>query len=285
MSKARSIASLVASVVLAVASVPSKAACGNEREICAAGSPWYSANGATLRFQDRSTDDYGTWVFSLPEPISMAIDTESLHQGKTSKGKILLVGGRVMLTKDLELEKGYEIDALDGAALLYQLVISLLSQALPEGPEKLKDKLAVNRTEAKRGIKIATSSASGFFPPPWKLTGAISRKTAEVIAFSFDFDFPADNSRRTFALTGEWRKTDPAPSLDPKLSLEGWKAYALGPITIKQEGGTIFDYGAQATPTTLRTLGELQESIRKNEARSNNTVDTDARKSGARGSP
>ena len=285
MTQAHPIVGIVAALVFGGSSPVAHGACGNEREICAAGSPWYSANGATIRLQDPSTRDHAAWTFSFPESMSMSIDTESRHEGKATKGKILLIGGRVMLTNGLELEEGYEIDALDGAVLFYQLVISLLSQAFADGPEKFKDTTAVDVADDKRGIKIATSSASGFFGPPWKLKGALNRKSPDVIAFSLDFDFPVENSRRIFMLTGEWKRTVPSPVLDPTLSLEGWKAYALGPISIKQDGASILDYGAQATPTALRTLGELQESLRKNETSSNSTADPNAQTSGTRGSP
>jgi hypothetical protein len=283
--KALRVASIFAALILAVSGRGAHGACGEEKEICASGSPWYSANGATVRFEDPTTGDYGVWTFSFPEPTSMVIDEESRYQGQTTRGRIILVSGRVMLTKGLDLKESYEIDTIDGPVLFYQLVVSLLSQVFPAGPGKFKETLIVDLAENARGIKIATPSASGFFGAPWKLKGRVDRKSSEVIAFSLAFECQIENSRRTFALRGEWRKTVQVPTLDPNMSLEGWQAYVLGPVSIKQDRGTILDYTAQRRPIKLRTLGELQESIRKDEASSSRTGPPDGSKDSTRGSP
>ena len=57
------------------------------------------------------------------------IDVETNDGNKTVKGKILMVGGRVMAMQGPIAEPGYEIDALDAPILEQQLVTRLLGEA------------------------------------------------------------------------------------------------------------------------------------------------------------
>ena len=243
--------------------------CNDKSFICAAGSPWYQATEANIRVSSTGSSDHTQWRFVFPEARSLSIDFETKHQGGLQTGKILLVGGRVMLTKGFSPSKGYEIDSLDLPVLNYQLVITLLSQAFPPGPDKFEGKRTVDLVEKKRGIKIATMSASGRYPSPWALKGEMQRRDVETIGFSFAFSYEAEGAKQSMLINGEWKKAATFPRLDPSMSLEGWSLYSLGGVSIKQEGATILDYGAQSQQTSLRTLGELQESIRKKDKKSN----------------
>jgi hypothetical protein len=49
----------------------------------------------------------------MPDKSSFSVDFEAKAQGSSQRGRILLVGERVMLTKGFSPSKGYEIDALD----------------------------------------------------------------------------------------------------------------------------------------------------------------------------
>jgi|SRR5215813_286487 len=259
---------VVATVLVVSAGVVSAQCpdCGDQSVICAAGSPWYRANGAELRISTPGSSDYAQWKYAMPDADTLSIDFETKSQGSSQTGKILLVGGRAMLTKGFSPSKGYEIDALDIPVLNYQLAVTLLSQAFPSGPDKFDGKRAIQLFEQKRGIKIATISASGCYPPPWRLNGEMHRRDSEAIEFSFAFLCKGEGVQQEMQLNGEWKKAMKSPQLDASMSLEGWSLYTLGGISIKQEGATILDYAAQAYPTRLKTLGELQESIRKQNA-------------------
>lgn len=242
--------------------------CDDESFICAKGSPWYQATEATIRISSAGSSDYEQWRFMFPDAHSLSLDLDTKVQGRSETGKILLLSGRVMLTKGFSPAKGYEIDALDLPILNYQLVVTLLSQAFPSGPDKFAGKHTVDLAEQKRGIRIATTSAEGRYPSPWGLKGEMERRSVETIGFSFTFSYVAGAAQHSVLINGEWKKTGTSPRLDPSMSLEGWGFYTLGGISIKRKGATIFDYGAQSQPTSIRTLGELQESIRKQKASS-----------------
>jgi hypothetical protein len=66
-----------------------------------------------------------------------------------------------MLTKNVPLEKGYEIDALDGPVLTLKLVTELLRVAVPDGPNAITKSTAVNLHERIKSIEVNTASASG----------------------------------------------------------------------------------------------------------------------------
>ena len=157
-------------------SAQSTGGCGDESVICAAGSPWNRANEAKLRVSTEASTDFARWLFSMPDEHSLSIDFESNSQGQHEAGRILLVAGRVMLTKGFSPPKGYEIDALDLPVLNYRLAITLLSQAFPLGPDKFTGKQAIVLEEKKRSIQVATISAGGRLPAPWKLTGEMRRR-------------------------------------------------------------------------------------------------------------
>lgn len=214
--------------------------------------------------QERSAD-FASWEFTFAGDNDVLITTET-HQGKEqTRGTILLVSGQAMLTKGLSLERGYEIDALDTPVLMYQLVVSLLSQAAPEGPEKLEASRKVHLAEPKRGIQIATQSASGRFPPPWTLSGSINKAGPRSFDYSLVFTYPADDSgkKTTIALSGVWKKDPTPPALQDGMSIEGWSLHTIGPFSLKQEHSTILDYGAQKRPLEVRTLGELRRALAK----------------------
>jgi hypothetical protein len=52
-----------------------------------------------------------------------------------------------MLAKNVPLEKGYEIDALDGVVLNLKLVLELLRAAAPGGPTGIKQKTTLDTKE------------------------------------------------------------------------------------------------------------------------------------------
>ena len=260
-------------IFLCVLSFPTLADCGpKDPDICAAGSPWYAANFVKLSVIQPKVTDITRFTLTIPDPLNLVIDQDNVFQGKAQKGTIKLVEGRAMLTRGLSLENGYEIDALDGPILTYQILISLLSQAVKNGPDKLAGTKNINISEKERGIRIATMSASGYFPPPWALTGSISRMDKEAVDFSLRFTYPQDKASAVLLFDGVWKKLQQAPEIDSAMSLSDWKLHLLGPVEIKQEGSTILDYAAQSKPTPLGTLGELRKSILAEKAGSNPTL-------------
>lgn len=256
------IANIVAGLVVAAAAISANAACRTSDAICAAGSPWFSATHFTVQIEFPGTGEGGSLAFSFAETGSLAIDSELTEQGQTKKGKILLLDNRLLLT-DFEPEKDREIYALDSPVLIYQLAITLLSTAFPEGPQDFKGKSIVDLEERMRGIAVATSSTSGLYRAPWRVTGLIGRRDPQSIDYAFNFECSfGGGQQRTLALRGVWTKSSPAV-FDPTLSVKDWKAYVLEGYTASQDGTTISG-APKAIPAIKTTLGELQQFLRGN---------------------
>jgi hypothetical protein len=61
---------------------------------------------------------------------------DTVEKGKKQIAELMVINGQSqwMLAKNVPLEKGYEIDALDGAVLGLKLALELLRAAAPGGP-------------------------------------------------------------------------------------------------------------------------------------------------------
>ena len=179
--------------------------------------------------------------------------------------QIILVGGQVMLVKGMDLEEGYEIDALDGPVLMMQLALSLLSTAVPEGPEGLADQQPrkLEHLEQESPIGVGTTSAAGEFSTPWRVSGSVQRSDGEQIAYALDFSYESESGPVGIQLSGRWERTGPLPDLDPELALEGWKPYVIGPIHRSTPSSSIYDFGAQPMDTVFDTVGEVQVEVRQ----------------------
>ena len=102
---------------------------------------------------------------------------------KSLKGKILMVGGRVLATQGPIAEPGYEIDALDAPILEQELVSRLLGAALPNGPEGTKGMREIDYKSEKTGIQFATPSAQGFISAPWHVSGDVTVLAPNVVEY------------------------------------------------------------------------------------------------------
>jgi hypothetical protein len=225
--------------------------------LCADASPWYQATRLQLRFSDPQIGESGRWNLAIQDRANMRIDAQSRRARKLNAGQIVLASGRVMLTKGLTLEKGYEVDVLNEPLLYYQLLAVVLDRAFPDGPAKFKEASVVGVEEAVRGIRLATHGATGLIGAPWSASGFLKRRDAQTVDFSLkvNFYFEPENARRVVTLQGAWKKAARAPALAASMSLEGWKVRAIDRETLRPQTLAILDYGP-------RTLGDLQAALR-----------------------
>lgn len=234
---------------------------------CASNTTWYDAKRARLGLREQDVADYSDWLFTIPDPLNLSVQIDQKHGDETTSGTVMLVSGRLMMTKGLDMNPGYEIDLLDGPILIYQLAINLLDKAFPTGPATIVAEHGVDRTEEAEGIHVATMSASGQFQPPWTLTGKVSRASDESISFDLAFTFPAGGENRTWHLSGLWENPVVVPDFDDSMSLEEWNIHSLGPISIKRDGGSIVDYGAEKIVLDIKTLRQLKDYVQAQEKR------------------
>src|SRR5579863_4228663 len=99
-----------------------------------------------------------------------------------TKGTIILIGGRWMLTQGFTPTPGAEIDSMDVAGLNSQLVMKLLESALPNGPPIPGPPQHVAYSDETNPITVATSSASGQYGTPWAVAGTVTVESSGAAA-------------------------------------------------------------------------------------------------------
>lgn len=237
-------------------------ACENKETECGPFTSWYDTNWLEMTMEDGQGRGNAHWVLSMDkERNDMIIQKDEHYDGKDHKGTLIIVSGRMMLTKGLDLKEGYEIDAADGPGLMMQLLLNMLGHIAPDGPESIKGRYIVDHTEKEKPIRVSTASASGVFGVPWAAKGMLETKHKNIVDYEIAFESMLDeNNKYAMEMSGTWKSIKPEPLKD-SMSLEGWTVYTIGPYTKKYESGTIFDYGAQKSKSGASTIGALRKEI------------------------
>jgi hypothetical protein len=179
---------------------------------------------------------------------------------KDGTGEMMVVGGRILLAKNVEMVAGAEIDALDMPALEMQLALTLLEKGVPAGPGSVRAQQPVNVSESSESLEVSTPSASGQYPAPWSLHGMVTRVDASHLSFKLTFDFK--QAPQPVIISGTWASGTPSTFPD-SLATAGWRAFVLGPYSRKADHGTILDYGAQELPKRFATLGDARAAAKR----------------------
>lgn len=234
--------------------------------ICSAAAPpdnvidaWFKMNALTVTISVPGNLDTVRYSFEIAPNSDFRINLKSKEAG----GTLMLISG-VLVSKDLPIQAGYEIDAIDGPALTMQLVNKLLAFAVGTSPDALRGHRAVDLTEKTAAIHVATSSAEGQYQAPWQLEGFVEVVTPGVITFHLTHSFKDDRGNDlTATYVGQWEHRSTPPLLPDSLSLKGWRVFDLGPIQRSSSQGTVLDYGATPSSSGYPTVGALRASVRK----------------------
>jgi hypothetical protein len=156
-----------------------------------------------------------------------------LRDGSThTRGTILLIGGRWMLTQGFPGAGSKEIDALDTAVLNSQLVLVLLTDALPDGPPAPGAPQHVRFAEKNKPIKIATPSRSVEYLAPWTVAGSVSVPVAQAPAsYQLSFTYSEEGVARTLDFTGSVGSLKSPLDLPDSMKLAGWRIARLPAAT------------------------------------------------------
>jgi hypothetical protein len=180
--------------------------------------------------------------------------------GSRTKGTILLIAGKWMLTQGFTPKPGEEIDVLDAAALNSQLVVALLNAAVPKGPPAPGPPQRVLFSEKSKPIRVSTQSASGEYNPPWKVEGTVSvAATAAPATYHFSFTFSPEGQPVTLDLSGSIGTPSPPVLFPDSMTLGGWVIHKIGPYQEQLPDGTKLDYGARPQSPKATTIGELRK--------------------------
>jgi hypothetical protein len=187
--------------------------------------------------------------------------TVDIRDGSSrTKGTIILVAGRWMLTQGFTPTPGAEIDSMDIAGLNSQLVMKLLESGLSQGPPIPGLPQHVAYSEKTNPIKVATSSASGQYGSPWTVDGTVTVESSGAPA-SYQLSFTFTNHGRpvTMNLAGSVADPGTVVSFPDSMKLDGWTIHKIGPYQQQYPGGTTLDYGARPQTPKAATVGELRK--------------------------
>jgi hypothetical protein len=192
-------------------------------------------NAIQLKVITPGVPGYQSWRGTFDnESGDLQIDVETSDGRKTSKGKLLLFGARMMAIKGPIVEAGDEGDALDAAVLQMRLLVRLLGEVAPGGPVEVTGERKIGFRKDKTGIQFATPSAQGFIAPPWAVTGEITRLSS--MDFSFDLTLTAASSKRAAENSGRYVATFTGrlskvayAKVDDVMQLNGWNIFTIGP--------------------------------------------------------
>jgi len=188
------------------------------------------------------------------------IAVELRDDGTHTTGTILLIAGRWMLTRGFASKAGKEIEALDVAALNAQLVIVLLTAALPGGRPTPGPPQHVRFAEKGKPIRIATASTSAEYHAPWTVTGSVTVPEADAPAsYQLSFTYSEAGVARTLDFAGSVADAKSPLDLPDSMKVEGWKIRRLSTTPQSSSSGTQTGDGAHHVLPKVATLGELRE--------------------------
>jgi len=226
-------------------------------------SEWARGNRMLLGVTQESVAFSAQWRFDRAANGDIRIEKEELRAGQPSAGTLIIVGNAAFGARDLQLERGRELDAVNGPILMLQLVLRLLERALPDGPKALTRETRIELSDPKAGIKVTGLGADGEFFAPWALKGVAAPAAGGAVKFELRF---ASASRgqpgRAYvtSITGIWENTASPLALPDATPLTGWRVYQLRQVV--KPRGTINTVGlGTSAPMAFPTLGDLRRKV------------------------
>lgn len=230
---------------------------------------WHMCSKFILNHASQASDVTGKLTFEHAGSQELLISVRDYFSDSitispdSQQGEILVVAEKAMLTRSFEIEKGYELYALDGATLLYRLALGLLERIFPEGPMDISERRQINFAEQSEAIYVSTTSAFINFYAPWSVKGHVEKNNKGIIAYDIMFKWktPDKDGSENIRFFGEWIKTNETLTLPDDLKLDDWRIYRLGPVEKQIGARRIYDFGATLSATRYTTLGELRSAI------------------------
>jgi hypothetical protein len=245
--------------------------CCAQQENCAGpcGRPtaWQDFNNFTLKMTTPGNSGYSLWQGRFDkETNDIQVNVETSENGRVARGKILMIGGRIMAVQGPIVEPGYEIDAMDAPVLELQLVVKLLGRVLQDGPSSVRSPQVIDYTDGKTGIKIATPSADGMIQPPWHVVGEVKPAQGNAIEYTLTLtsktgDQGAKARPDTIVSLGGSLSNIGGTKIDDRLSLESWNLFGVGVQSRKEGSSTTYDYSAAPATTNYKTVSDVRKKL------------------------
>jgi hypothetical protein len=228
-------------------------------------SEWAKGNKLLLGVTQSRIGFSAQWRFQRSAAGDILLDLEETRAGKTRAGSLLLLAEGALLSRDLTLERGRELDALHGPLLMLQLVVRLLERSAPDGPGAIRREMQIDLAEPKKSIRVSAIGADGEFHAPWTLKGSLSGAPGGQVRFELEF-VSASRARAApwyeTSVAGIWENVSPPLHLPDAMPLRGWRVYQLKPVTAPQGAANVVGVGTSA-PMAFANLGEVRLRARE----------------------
>jgi len=183
------------------------------------------------------------------------------REGSThAMGTIVLIGGRWMLTQGFAAAPGKELESLDLAVLNSQLVVVLLTAALPGGPPPAGAPQHVRFAEKTNPIRIATATSATEYLAPWTVVGSVTVPAVDAEAtYQLSFTYSDQGLSRTMDFAGSVGNARLPLDFPDSMKLTGWKIRRL-PQSLESSLAAA-DPGSAPHPGVPQpaTLGKLRQ--------------------------
>lgn len=198
--------------------------------------------------------------FEIAPEGDARIAIERRDGSSRTTGTILLIGGRWMVTRGFGASAAGEIESLDRAVLDSQLVIVLLTAALPDGPPVPGPPQHVRLAEKTNPIRISTASTSAEYRAPWTVVGTVTVPAADAAAsYQLSFTYADQGLARTVDFAGSAGTARSPLDLPDSMKLAGWKIRKLPQSLESSLTAVPPDAAAPKRAQRAATLGELRQ--------------------------
>ncbi len=204
------------------------------------------------------SESYDIIKFNIFENNDFKVDIEN----QTVDGTILMISGKYMLVKNMDLTPGYEIDTLDYTVLMMQAAIQMLYYSFPNGPPKQPTTYSINVVNKKDSIYVHTMSAHGEWKAPWKIKGDLSCIDPNHLSFNLSTKF---KNMDPLQISGEWISETKQPSFPDETLLDGWQVHIIGVQhrVYDKNGNLIKEEGPRYPSKECKTFGDLRNTLIK----------------------
>lgn len=226
---------------------------------------WYKGNRLQLKTRDEGKKFEADWAFEISDGGDVRLIKHETRAGKKEDGEVIMLSSGVMMIRGFEVEKGWELGALDGPALATQLALKLLHLAFPQGPASVGENSPIRLQDAERSIRVSTPSSDGMLMAPWFAEGSASRQSDGEVSFEIVARARqmsgGEVTSHVLPMAGTWKRDLAGLELQDAMPIEGWRVFVVAPLNRPLRGQRELASGDLAADAGFQNLGDLRRAI------------------------
>ncbi len=259
--------SLALGAMLATATASATKAC-EKGEPCETQTGWFASfNTFGLRMMAPAEGEAGQsrGYYSSTPGADLQLASDWKENGVAKHSEAIIVGGRVLIARGLEIPDEFAFDAIEEAFVTASFGAALLAEAFPQGAASLKPHNEIKIENGSHLIETAAAGDGGAFAGPWDLTGVADKSDAGRVTYQLRFKSkkqeateqrrPGPETIYDIELSGYFENETPAFALKDDASLKGWKIF----------GEDV--QGRDLADASIETVGQLRKIIHELAAR------------------